>query len=76
MNFVPSPLSPFVITSFITKLSDVDTTFRDYLLCILFVSENILIIVLFGYQRKFGNHSNHCRRIAGYTQAEICEDQP
>ena len=52
-------LSPFVITSFITKLSDVDTTFRDYLLCILFVAENILIIVLFGYQRKFGNHSNH-----------------
>ena len=49
-------LSPFVITSFITKLSDVDTTFRDYLLCILFVSENILIIVLFGYQRIFGNH--------------------
>lgn len=58
-------LSPFVITSFITKLSDVDTTFRDYLLCILFVAENILIIVLFGYQRKFGNHSNHDQEFNG-----------
>lgn len=48
-------LSPFIITSFITNLSDIDTASRDCLLCILFVAENISIIVLFGYQRKFGN---------------------
>ena len=58
-------LSPFIIASFVTNLSDIDTASRDYLLCILFVAENILIIVLFRYQRKFGNHSNHDQEFNG-----------
>jgi hypothetical protein len=43
-------LSPFVITSLITNLSGIDTVSRDCFMCILFVAENISIIVLFGYQ--------------------------
>lgn len=45
-------LSPFILAYLIVRISGISAVSRDYLLLILFVSENILIIGWFCYQRN------------------------
>lgn len=43
-------LSPYIISSIIMSMSDIGVVLRDFLLLILFITENVFIISLFCYK--------------------------
>ena len=58
-------LSPYIMSSIITSLLDIGVVLRDFLLLILFISENVFIISWFCYKYYKKRKSEVLKKITG-----------
>ena len=71
-------LSPFIITSIITSIFNINIVFRDYMLIVFILTENLLIIIVYCFQKykKGGHDSNDVkhgpRRFGAGSRQDSC----
>ena len=58
-------LSPYIISSIIMSMSDIGVVLRDFLLLILFITENVFIISWFCYKYLRSKRFNYEDRLIG-----------